>query len=92
MDEGKISNYLTNGPETLTGNMGKLPLFSFLPRPEHQILLWITGHMVQHFVTRIRSFNLLDCMDFMRASKWNARQRANGDHLSVCDYGQSREV
>ena len=51
--------------------------------------------MVQHFVARRRSFNLLDWMDFMdfmRWSKWHARQRANGNYLSVCGYDQSREV
>jgi len=33
MDEGKISNSLTDGPETYTGNMGKRPNFHFCHDP-----------------------------------------------------------
>ena len=74
---GRGKNYkLTNGP-WLT-----CPTFLFWPRPKHQTVLWITGHVVHYIITRRRALKLLDYMDFMGRSRWRKRQRTSGNYLS----------
>jgi hypothetical protein len=61
MEEGKISNYI---PE----NLLTCPAFSMWPRPKHQTVFWIVGHTVRD--TRRQALNRLDCVEFMKWSKW----------------------
>jgi len=92
MDEGKISNCLTNGPETYADSMGKRPNFHFCHDPS---IRFCHGPQVTWY-------NTLSPEDdpstwWTEWTLWGIEvacktESANGNYVSVCDYGQSREV